>query len=72
MTLYEKIARSLAENSYVGHSYFSDIDSAIDRDWRMWKTDSIVAAKTVMNWLKENSDEKYSKIIEHELKNLTP
>jgi len=71
MPLYEKIARALAENSYSGHSYFTDIDSAIDRDWRVWKTESLVAAKAVMKWLKENSDkENLAEIIEKEFKNL--
>lgn len=71
MTLYEKIARALAENSYIGHSYFSDIDSAVDRDWRLWRTDSIVATKAILKWLKENPDKTDLKeIIEIELKNI--
>lgn len=70
MKLYEKIARALAENSYIGHSYFTDIDSAVDRDWRMWRTESLVAAKAVMKWIKENPDKDLCEVIEHELKNL--
>lgn len=70
MPLYEKIARSLAENSYIGHSYFSDIESAVDRDWRLWKTDSIVATKAILKWIKENPDKNLEELIETELKNL--
>lgn len=71
MPLYEKIARALAENSYIGHSYFTDLESAVDRDWRLWKTDSLVAAKAVLKWLKENSDkENLAELIEKEFKNL--
>lgn len=71
MKLHEKIARALAENSYVGHNYFTDIESAVDRDWRLWRTDSLVATKTVMKWLKENSDKQnFHELIEQELKNL--
>lgn len=71
MPLYEKIARALAENSYIGHSYFADIESAVDRDWRLWKTDSLVAAKAVLKWVKENSDkENLAELIEKEFKNL--
>jgi hypothetical protein len=70
MPLYEKIARSLAENSYIGHSYFSDIESAVDRDWRLWRTDSIVATKAILKWIKENPDKNLEELIETELKNL--
>lgn len=70
MPLYEKIARSLAENSYIGHSYFSDIESAVDRDWILWRTDSIVATKAILKWIKENPDKNLEELIETELKNL--
>jgi hypothetical protein len=70
MPLYEKIARSLAENSYIGHSYFTDIESAVDRDWRLWRTDSIVATKAILKWIKENPDKNLEELIETELKNL--
>jgi len=70
MKLYEKIARALAENSYVGHSYFSDIETAIDRHWPMWRTDSIVATKAVLKWLKDNPDSNLREVLENELKNL--